>query len=551
VQTPFSASRGESPEFTRVVNTIIARENQLVKSLGNYSPRVETYIQDIRPDPELGAVPVNDHYFLGRIDFKRGVDVRSFLPEAGFSTRILTDFAKEISRLYSIRYEPDAFAYTIAPDTSRFDRQHYDFEFVRHEFLGDVRCVVFDVKPKPHAGVGLFEGRIWAEDQDYNIVRFNGTYAPATKFSSYFHFDSWRQNLQPGFWLPVYAYSEESGLKYSVNRTLRFRAETRLWGYGLTSPNHQSELTRVMIDAPNEVQDASQDSTDSSPVSSARRWQREAEVNVLERLVKAGLLAPSGDVDKVLETVVSNLIVTNHLDNLPQVHCRVLLTSPLESFAVGYTIVLSRSLVDVLPDEPTLAAMLAHELGHILLQHTVNVDSTKYAFQDRLLIRDEDVINNLNFGSSERDEEDADTKALEVLRNSPYKDQLGKAGLFLRAMADTAPHTPQLFGAHLGSRLVKGNQVRRVAQLMASAPELQRTHIDQIAALPLGARIKIDPWTDRVTLVKNKPVALLSAREKMSFEVTPLYPYLTRFTSQPSQTVSRAQSGLDDKVPQP
>src|SRR6516225_171508 len=165
------------------------------------------------------------------------------------------------------------------------------------------------------------------------------------------------------------------------------------------------------------------------------------------------------------------------------------------------------------------------------------------------MIKDDDVLQRLNFKPSQHDEAAADAKAVELLKPHQYTDHLGKAGLFLRAMADTAPHTPQLFGAHLGSRLVKGNQVRRVAQLMASAPELQRTHIDQIAALPLGARIKIDPWTDRVTLVKNKPVALLSAREKMSFEVTPLYPYLTRFTSQPSQTVSRAQSGLDDKVP--
>jgi hypothetical protein len=46
--------------------------------------------------------------------------------------------------------------------------------------------------------------------------------------------------------------------------------------------------------------------------------------------------------------------------------------------------------------------------------------------------------------------------------------------------------------------------------------------------LPLGSRIKIDPWTNQITLMANKPVSLLSAREKMPFEVTPFVIYLTR-----------------------
>jgi len=529
VQTPFSPQPGESSQYTQIVNTIIARENQLVRNLRNYRPRVETYIQDLRADPELGAVPVSDHYFLGSLEFRRGLDVRSFLPEPGLGARIVKDFSGEFSRIYSLHYQPQAFAYTIVMDTSRFDRKHYQFEFVRREFLGDVRCLVFDVKPRPRSGVGLFEGRIWVEDQDFNIVRFNGTYAPAPRFASYFHFDSWRQNLQPGLWLPVYVYSEESNLHYSVDRTLRFRGQTRLWGYDLSNPNHQSELTRVLVESPDNVQDASQSSTDSSPVASEREWQREAEENVLDRLVKAGLLAPPGDVDKVLETVVNNLIVTNQLQNLPPIHCRVMLTSPLESFAVGDTIVLSRGLIDVLPDEAALAAMLAHELAHILLQHTVNIDSTRYAFEDRLLLSDADILKRIQFKDSEHDEEAADAKALELLKNSPYKDQLGKAGLFLRAMADMAPHTPQLFGAHMGSRMVQGDHIRRMADLMTGAPQLQKTRVDQIAALPLGARLKVDPWSDQVQLVKSKNVALLSAREKMPFQVTPLFPYLLRF----------------------
>lgn len=151
------------------------------------------------------------------------------------------------------------------------------------------------------------------------------------------------------------------------------------------------------------------------------------------------------------------------------------------------------------------------------------------------MMPDEDLLKYLRFTPSERDEEAADTEAIKLLRNSPYKNQLGKAGLFLRAMANVAPHAPHLFGAHLGRRLAKGNHVLRLAALMNSAPKLETRNVDQIAALPLGARVKVDPWSDTVQLMKTKPVALVSAREKMPFEVTPLFPYLTRLPAVQAQ----------------
>ncbi|MGH9405908.1 MAG: M48 family metalloprotease [Terriglobia bacterium] len=518
-----------SARMNAVVDRICAAERQLEVTLRKFSPRVETYIQNFRPDPELGAVPTSDHYFLGRINFRHGFDVESFLPGPGVKDRIFSDITGQITRWYSVRYQPNAFAYTIMMDTRHFDRQHYEFDFVRQEFLGDVRCLVFDVQPRPHSGSGLFKGRIWVESQGYHIVRFNGTYAPSGMLSTYFHFDSWRENLQPGLWLPVYVYSEESDLHYALRRTLRFKSQTRLWGYGLTNPNHEEELTHVLIEARDPVRDRSEVVPDASPVASEREWEHEAAQNVVDRLQKAGLLAPPGDVDTVLETVVNNLAVTNHLVNLPPVHCRVLLTSTLESLSIGDNIIVSRGLIDVLPDEPSLAMILAHELAHIVLGHTLTTQTTRYAFHDRLIMPDEDVLRRLNFRPTQQEEASADAKAIQFLRNSPYKDQLGKAGLFLRALAVAAQRTPNLFGAHLGSRLVISGRVERMAELMSSSPALQPTNVDQIAALPLGSRVKVNAWNDDAELVKSKPPALLSAREKMPFEVTPLFPYLTRY----------------------
>ncbi|MGH9526620.1 MAG: hypothetical protein ACRD2F_08105, partial [Terriglobales bacterium] len=38
----------------------------------------------------------------------------------------------------------------------------------------------------------------------------------------------------------------------------------------------------------------------------------------------------------------------------------------------------------------------------------------------------------------------------------------------------------------------------------------------------------LNPWTDQLRLEKNPNPPLISAREKMPFEVTPLFPYLVR-----------------------
>ena len=56
-----------------------------------------------------------------------------------------------------------------------------------------------------------------------------------------------------------------------------------------------------------------------------RNWDRQAEDNVVDRLERMGLIAPKGEVDKVLETVVNNLEVGNNLDIQPEIRCRVLL----------------------------------------------------------------------------------------------------------------------------------------------------------------------------------------------------------------------------------
>jgi len=520
----------------QALDRVISNEQHLYGQMRNYSPLVETYIQNLKADKDLGEVPAGDKYFLGRANFQKGVTLVPLNDTSSKGKKVAGSIGNFFS--FAMQYLPDGFLQMIFIDTNGFDKQHYKFDYVRREFLGEVRCLVFDVTPAEKNNRGRFLGRIWVEDQDFHIVRFNGAYSGNGHSSWYFHFDSWRTNVQPGLWLPTFVYSEEKDLHYALSKKLDFKAQTRLWGYNLSNSSREEELSKILVETP--VNDDTKTANDLSPIQAQRSWDRQAEDNIIDRFERIGLMAPKGEVDKVLETVVNNLEVTNNIDLDPEVRCRVLMTSTLESFTIGHTIVLSRGLVDVLPDEASLATILAHELSHVVLGHRLD---SQYAFFDQLLVDDKDTFRHFGFARTPAEETAANQKAIQILNNSPYKNQLGTAGLFLQALDTRQKEIPNLISGHLGNRVPEINDLK---SMIAVDP---KQNSQKIAALPIGGRVKIDPWNDKLELIKSKPVGTVAEREKMPFEVTPFMPYLTRYGSDATKPVAASTTAPQDVKP--
>lgn len=536
----------ERSQLDRVLDAIVERENALVAKLADHEPLVETYYQTVREDAELGSVPLRDNYFLGRLNFTEAPP-----PEASMREKRKASKEKMLDLyddFYSDRMSPDGFARMLILDAEAFDRKHYKFEFLRREFLGEIRTLVFDIRPTEvdvPAGPrgGRFSGRIWVDDEQFNIVRYNGIYA--SHWANSLHFDSWRLEMEPGSWLPAYIYTEDSA-RSSTRDQIKHKGQTRIWGYEITGMTADDAFAKVMIDS-DLADDESETPGQVSPVESLRAWEREAEDNVLRRLERAGLLAPSGEVNEVLETVIANLEISNDLVIEPPVRARVLMTTPLESFTIGHTIVLSRGMVDVLPDEASLAMVLAHELGHVLSGHQLD---TKYAFSDQMLVGDKQAMTQFVFRRDPLEEREADERAVELLENSPYSDKLEGAGLFLKALSAHAKALPALIRPHFGNQMASKNELYRMPAVMDAAPELDPKSIEQTAALPLGGRVKVDPWSARIELMKNNRVALLSAREKLPFQVTPLMPHLTRMTDTTGRAAAPSERDIaDDPTP--
>ncbi|MDE3062353.1 MAG: hypothetical protein KGJ51_04775, partial [Acidobacteriota bacterium] len=436
-KTPqFEQSHPLTADQAALVQKAIAQEKVLIKNIQQRTPLVETYIQDTKPDAKLYQIPVNDQYTLSRVDFGKTFYDKTYQPRESSARKglfkgslaAITSLTSALGLDKRFTYNPTGFMQMMFLDPTGFDQQHYVFTFVRPEFLGSVRTWVFDVHPRV-SGMGRFYGRIWVEDQDGNVVRFNGTYTgPSSENDSryYFHFDSWRMNVQPGVWLPVAIYVEESN-RDEGDKGLGLKAQTHFWGYSLKLPTRDSENVSMTIE--NAV-DKSDDSQDVSPLQATREWVQQAENNVIDRLEEAGLVAPltaDGYEQKVLDQIVVNLAVPNNLAFSSPVHCRVLLTDTIEATTVGNTILVSKGLLDTLPSEESIASVVSMELAHIVLGHHID---TRYAFNDRLLFPDESTFQRINMFHTDADNVAAAKQAQTYLQASMYKDKLANAGLY-------------------------------------------------------------------------------------------------------------------------
>ena len=535
----FLPSRKPTPAQNALIDKSILREKAVIKVVKERAPLVETYIQNMRPDPLLSQVPESDQHFLGRVSFSKIIGDSQY--QVNESTAKGTSSGGKLSFLKSstsyltglgsslhLNFHAAGFVQMVLVDSNGFDRQHYTFAFVRNDFLGNTPTAVFDVTPIEGKRVlGRFDGRIWIETRTGNIVRFNGDFAGSEKtIAEFYHFDSWRTNVQPDLWLPTSFYVEESDPK-SPARTLKFKAINHIWGYVLKVPPPEAENTSVEVVGANDV---SNDAQDVSPLGAQREWVKQAEDNVVERLFQAGLLDAPSEFDKTLEALAGNILAYNNITLSRPIRCRTLLTEPLESLAIGDTIIVSKSLLDttgiVTQDGAqqmgNLNAILAFQLAHIILGHRLD---TKYAFSDRLLFPTTSVFNRLPMHHTDADNTAAAKKAVELLSAKELTDGQQYFGLYLQQLQTRVKALKALNEPMIGDGLTKSDADPSfwMQALVAKGPKLDMKNLQQQAAMPLSSFLRFDPWTDQVITMHAAFEPLLTPADKMPFEVEPVY----------------------------
>jgi len=111
------------------------------------------------------------------------------------------------------------------------DLPKYQINFVGKEKIDELNTYVFDVKPKAMAkGERYFEGQIWVDDQDLQIVKVKGQAVPEIGDQKFPHFESYRENIDGKFWFPTYTYADDV-LEFKKGPSVRLRMTVRYTNY--------------------------------------------------------------------------------------------------------------------------------------------------------------------------------------------------------------------------------------------------------------------------------------------------------------------------------
>ncbi len=493
-----------------LIGRLVTNEHNTMKLLGERRPLLESYLQ---LDPTGDAAVARDEYSLSRVDLGKVLNEDTYRErDKPISVINVLKTSQYVLRSMPLRFNQGALVDMLSPDAQQFDTEHYAFRFVENGFLGTRPVAIYDVKPRRGGNLsGRFLGRIWVDKHDAVLIRFSGVFNGSlhTRTPHYIHFDSWRSEVVSGLWMPAATYLEDDLQRSSLHGQLR------LWGYDLartSAPGSASEASIQVLGAVDDVRDV-------SPLESLRAWREQAEQNIIDELGIAGLLAPEGDFEKRLDQIVINLAVPNKIDLSHPIHCRVLLTTPLETASLGNTILISKGLIDTVPSVDALASFLAWQLAHMQLEH--NVD-TRYAFSDRLMFRGEDAYLNLHFAHTAQQNRAAAKYAADILNKSMYADKTPAMSVYYSVLDARAAGMKNLTTGRLGDPMLSESGQSWIGPFLPHTTYAAAMTDFADVPKPLGSSLVLDPWTDTVRWLEAQQYELTAA-DLYPFAVLPYY----------------------------
>ena len=462
----------------QLTRKIFAAERNMIAGLADTRLVLETYLQSLWPNTNAQS-PIDDAYFLSAVDFKRDFRIQDH-GRRGYQTFLFgqTEASKRVRVNNGRNWKliPDGYLDMMFVDIEDFDADTYELKYLQKDSWGGTSCLKFSVIPKKPRLGGQFEGQIWVETSNFKIVRIKGTFTPSPlpfrkhlfggEAGLYFTFDSVRQEVIPGTWLPSYTYFDENrrwqDLYHNGETDFHYRGHTFIWGYRgreqktLVSRNHKADA--------------------------------------IGRLEKDKLLANPGPAEQQLNNIARQILAASNIF-MPDLECRILLTTPIEIFSINHTIVLSRGLLNISSDREVIAVLLAHEIGDIMTgAYGIRPKAFDESFFDEVGTRDFEGLGILR--SSQKDAE-AWKVGLALASRAGYSKGVEHATFLLDALALHSPQIPNLVRPRFGLGLLKiqgARQLPRTVQPITGVPPLL-----------LRGEYVIDSWRDAI-YVGHQPV---------------------------------------------
>lgn len=500
-----AAALGESlvPPSARDVWQIGRRELVFVNELqpGPHGFLIDAYAQYLGANGEV----LNDSWNVARMTLgPTGLTETEFsLPGARVPVLVSSTAARKTRLLHFFAPKPaassprtplrlDGVIPMIVPDSAGVGTDRYSFQYLGVEVLGDLSTWTFMLKPKESAGPGAFSGKIWVADHD--IVRFSGTFLnpPPGSKGAYVSFDSVRFKSSSGRWVPWRTYLDQTGLPPSAPG-LALRARVTVWGFDSQAAG-LSGTAGIQLDG----------NVDSPQLNGAEAASEdvylEAERNLVRWLSGAGFMAPQGKFERdVCDPIIDDIVEANHITLDRTLSCRILLTMPAETVLFESVIGVSKSVFDLAPNTAAVAALIAREVALAKIRSS-HLDLV-WGRPDTLMLRSEkDLISLLHLAPSQIERDQADDLALEYLKHlKTYKRRdFETTGIFLYTASEACKTRPALLEPRFGDGLPGCGREAHISRMALAAPPGS----DPNPALYVGSRTEIDPWTDRVSLMK-------------------------------------------------
>ncbi len=447
-QQPATIGRSSDLTQKQIQHRIFEGEQQMIASLIGTAPRLETYLQSLSPQTK-GEHPIDDAYFLSKVDFSRGYE-ESGQGRRGYQTFFFggsgSNRTVRVNNGRRWKLYPDGFLDMLFVDLEDFDAETYNLSYITAEPFDGVLCLTYFVAPKDANARGKFRGRIWVESSTFKIIRINGSFKPTSvgfwrgvvggDIPIYFSFDSVRQEVSPGTWLPWYSYVDEDRtwkqLNHNGETDFHYRGHIFIWGYRDTV-------------------------------------ERSGETYLLRHLDDEKLLANPDVVERVLNLIINKIATSNNL-NLRDTDCRVLLTTPVEIFHSGHTIIVSRGLLNVLPDDSVLPLLLAREISEMTLSSGINSD-----------LHGRTDVNAESWNS-----------AVALATRAGYSDAVFSTWWLFTQLEGRSKQIPNLVQSRFGASLLLSNAPRRADKILA--------HGTLGKALTLRGKYTIDAWDSKLQI---------------------------------------------------
>ncbi len=204
-----AANKTLSPD--EIIKQFTARESELFETWKEYAYKQESRIQVLGPANTVSG----ELYEVSEFVFNdAGKRIQRILraPQPTLSDAGLTFTAEDKNAL--INLQPFALTQQELPN--------YTISYVGKEKVDDLNAYVFDVMPKVLGNQNelrrmksqkiegkFFQGRIWVDDQDLQVVKSQGKVVPEFK-QRFPKFETYRENIDGRYWFPTYTYSDDT-----------------------------------------------------------------------------------------------------------------------------------------------------------------------------------------------------------------------------------------------------------------------------------------------------------------------------------------------------